>query len=441
MFSGGYGGGRGGVRERLGDQERPQAQPRDSGYKLTVKNFPDSMSQSEFYSMFVRKGEMLKCEMKRGFGIVVFKTKASALAAIKDLNGTKNGNMTLSVREAPSDDPKPRRMDHSHGGSGQERFRDNSNMPTPRAPPPPSGIFNRLGDRGDRDRGDMRTSSRMMEDRFRGGDDFREMAGYDDSRGGMGGMGGGRSDFDNPYQRMAAGMESGFGMASQMNMMDRYKMMNNFDDEDSRFHERMIEDEQGMMDNMGMNYNSRNMGMSSSQGMIGSMSMMSSQGPPSIMGMNTRNNMGGGSIESLERNFMGGNIDMRKGLMGSRPMMSDMNLNMRGGGDMRMGGMTCSDNLDDMSNPFGSISNKKTFPSKINSKGDFRTGFVIGRGGRSQGGFDPAEEESYGGHSGGRRETFGGSIHGGSGQGGFVSNRGGGSWSGNRGRGHSTWSS
>ena len=107
---------------------------------------------------------------------------------------------------------------------------------------------------------------------------------------------------------------------------------------------------------------------------------------------------------------------------------------------MRMGGRTLSDNLDDMSNPFGNISNKKTFPSNQNSKGDFRTGFVIGGGGRSQGGFDP-EEESYGGRLGGRRENFGGSIRGGPGQGGFVRNRGGGSWGGNIDRGHSTWSS
>ena len=56
------------------------------------------MSQSEFYSMFVRKGEVIKCEVKSNFGVVVFKTKASAQAAVKDLNGTKNGNLTLSVR-------------------------------------------------------------------------------------------------------------------------------------------------------------------------------------------------------------------------------------------------------------------------------------------------------------------------------------------------------
>ena len=98
VFSGGYGGRGGGVRDRLKEQDHARAQPRDPGYKVTVKNFPSSMSQSEFYSMFVRKGEVVKCKVKSNFGVVVFKTKASAQAAVKDLNGTKNGNLTLSVR-------------------------------------------------------------------------------------------------------------------------------------------------------------------------------------------------------------------------------------------------------------------------------------------------------------------------------------------------------
>merc|ERR1719480_356848 len=203
-------------------------------------------------------------------------------------------------------------------------------------------------------------------------------------------------------------------MDSQMNMMDRHnmdggrRMMNNFEDEDdSRFHEKMIEDEQrssmsgrmsmgneGMMDNMGMQFNSRNMGMSSSQGMMGAMTMgmMSSQGPQSIMGMNPRNFDGMGSIDRVESNFMSGNMNyMGKSSMGgSRPMMSDMNFNMREREDMRMGRMTGSDSLDDMSNPFGSISNKKPFPSNMNSDRGFRSGLVIGGGGgRGQGGFDP----------------------------------------------------
>ena len=104
-----------------------------------------------------------------------------------------------------------------------------------------------------------------------------------------------------------------------------------------------------------------------------------------------------------------------------------------------MGRMSGSDSLDDMSNPFGSISNKKPFPSNMNSDRGFRSGLVIGGGGRGQGGFDP-DEDTFGGNAGGRRDTFGG----GAAQGGFTSNRrgGGGSWSGNRGGGgHSTWSS
>ena len=87
-----------GLRDRLGEQDHARARPRDTGYKVTVKNFPTSLSRSEFYSMFVRKGEVVKCEVKSNFGVVVFKTKASAQAAVKDLNGTKNGNLTLSVR-------------------------------------------------------------------------------------------------------------------------------------------------------------------------------------------------------------------------------------------------------------------------------------------------------------------------------------------------------
>ena len=49
----------GGVRDRLGRPSSPPrpSKPRERGVKLIVKNFPSSMSDSEFYSMFVRKGE------------------------------------------------------------------------------------------------------------------------------------------------------------------------------------------------------------------------------------------------------------------------------------------------------------------------------------------------------------------------------------------------
>merc|ERR1719232_2396509 len=147
--------------------------------------------------------------------------------------------------------------------------------------------------------------------------------------------------------------------------------------------------------------------------------MMSSQGPQSIMGMNPRNfeGMGMGSIDRVESNFMSGNMNNmgNSSMGGPRPMMSDMNFNMREREDMRMSRMTGSDSLDDMSNPFGSISNKKHFPSNMNSDRGFRSGLVIGGGGRGQGGFDP-EEDTFGGNAGGRRDTFGG----GAAQGGFT---------------------
>ena len=45
-----------------------------------MRNFPSSMSDSEFYSMFIRKGEMFSCEKKGSLGTVVFKTRAAAEA-------------------------------------------------------------------------------------------------------------------------------------------------------------------------------------------------------------------------------------------------------------------------------------------------------------------------------------------------------------------------
>ena len=59
MFSGVGGHHSGGVRDRLGGPSSPPrpSKPRERGVKLIVKNFPSSMSDSEFYSMFVRKGE------------------------------------------------------------------------------------------------------------------------------------------------------------------------------------------------------------------------------------------------------------------------------------------------------------------------------------------------------------------------------------------------
>ena len=289
----------------------------------------------------------------------------------------------------------------------------------------------------------METSSRMMEERFREDDDFRDrmmMSNYDDSRGG------GRNDFDNHQYpgRMASQMNM---MENSMSMVDGHSMggrgrmrMTDYDDEDYRFHERMLGDEQiSSMSNrmrnegmMGTNFSSRNniedMG-TSSKGMMGAMmsSMMSSQG---IGGMNTRGSMGGS---------MGSNpnssIYMRKSMMGGDTIMSDMNLNMRG-----RYGVNFNSHM---------TSKQKSFPiDMMNSESDFGPGFVIGGGGRGQGGFDP-DEDSFGGgntrrSSMSRREAFGGGDSRGFKQSfGGGSRDGGGSWGGrNRGGGgHTTWSS
>ena len=122
------GGGGGGVIRRLGKSS--PASKKERGYKLIVKNFPSSMSESEFYSMFIRKGELVSCQKKNNVGFVVFKTREGANNAVASLNGTKNGNLTLSVREVP-EEREPSR----------ERYQDQPVI----APPPPTGIFSRLG--------------------------------------------------------------------------------------------------------------------------------------------------------------------------------------------------------------------------------------------------------------------------------------------------------
>ena len=151
----------GGVRSRLGKSSAPIDNKKEKGYKLIVKNFPSSMSDSEFYSMFIRKGELLSCQKKSSVGIVVFKTRESARNAVTSLNGTKNGSLTLSVTESPAErEPSP---------PARERYRDEALT----APPPPTGIFQRLGDA--RPRPWLRD---QQNDRFRSVRD-REFAGND----------------------------------------------------------------------------------------------------------------------------------------------------------------------------------------------------------------------------------------------------------------------
>ena len=157
--SGGYS-----VRDRLGrvaPQRSPprSSKPRDDGHKLIVKNFPSSMSESEFYSMFIRKGEMISCKKHKDYGEVVYKAKISAENAVKTLNGTKNGNLTLSVKYAPVErrKPSPDRFRDNYNDRLQDRYNDRYND-IPDAPPAPTGIFSRIGNR------DHHSSSRFDDD-------------------------------------------------------------------------------------------------------------------------------------------------------------------------------------------------------------------------------------------------------------------------------------
>ena len=75
------------------------------GFKVVVKNFAKDLTKSEFYSIFVRRGEVVYCEMKQDIGYVTFKTRVAAANAVKTLNGSKTDaeeGKTLSVREIGS---------------------------------------------------------------------------------------------------------------------------------------------------------------------------------------------------------------------------------------------------------------------------------------------------------------------------------------------------
>lgn len=131
---------RGNVHNRLGntnDRSHRKRSPEPVGFKLIVKNFPSAMSESEFYSMFVRKGEIHKCEMKKNIGFVTYKTRMGAENAKKTLDGTKNGSQTLSVVDAP----------------GQRHLNSRSYDQRPQAPSPPRGIFSRVGHQNQEHRG------------------------------------------------------------------------------------------------------------------------------------------------------------------------------------------------------------------------------------------------------------------------------------------------
>jgi len=75
------------------------------GFKVVVKNFAQDLTKSEFYSIFVRRGEVVYCEMKKDVGYVTFKTRVAAANAVRTLNGSKTDadeGKTLSVKETGS---------------------------------------------------------------------------------------------------------------------------------------------------------------------------------------------------------------------------------------------------------------------------------------------------------------------------------------------------
>merc|ERR1719234_1985455 len=81
------------------------------GFKVVVKNFSKELTKSEFYSIFVRRGEVVYCEMKKDIGYVTFKTRFAAANAVKTLNGSKTDadeGQTLSVKEIGSPPAKRR---------------------------------------------------------------------------------------------------------------------------------------------------------------------------------------------------------------------------------------------------------------------------------------------------------------------------------------------
>ena len=75
------------------------------GFKVVVKNFARDLTKSEFYSIFVRRGEVVYCEMRKDVGFVTFKTRVAAANAVRTLNGSKTDadeGQTLSVKEVGS---------------------------------------------------------------------------------------------------------------------------------------------------------------------------------------------------------------------------------------------------------------------------------------------------------------------------------------------------
>jgi len=183
------------VKSRLGPRGGGYEPPKPSGppgFKLVVRNFPPTMSESEFYSMFVRKGELVSCEKKKNVGFVVFKQKVAAENAVKTLNGTQNGNKKLQVQMQFDAAPPAKRANFGPSdGGGRRDVRDARDALGGR-PGLMDGEFGRRDISGDRDRGSVRMDNRVN---LRGSHAFAEgpmrnrdfedrMDTYSDSRGG-----------------------------------------------------------------------------------------------------------------------------------------------------------------------------------------------------------------------------------------------------------------
>lgn len=80
--------------------------------KLLVRNLPRSLTESELRALFEAYGTVQSCNLvmdkqsglSKGFGFVEIPKPGEAKAAMKNLNGTYQGEYKIRVKKA---DPKP----------------------------------------------------------------------------------------------------------------------------------------------------------------------------------------------------------------------------------------------------------------------------------------------------------------------------------------------
>jgi len=312
-------GGRGYSPSRPRSPPPHRAPPPQLGHKLIVRNFPASMSQSEFYSMFVRKGELVSCEMKGKVGLVVFKQRAAADQAKATLNGTKNGSLVLSVRDAPPE-PRPRQAPPPL-----------ESWSRPQAPPPP--LLGRLGtpprhrslDRYEeelerrREEETMRRREEEMERRKE--EELERRAGYDDYSGDLRDRMGGEMfrsreeremEMDDRRWNMDQGMEVNFKTMEQVMGKEMGGM-------ESRMRGGGVVEQ-----NLGMGGNLRNANSFMGSDMSGMGDMPAMGRMPGIR--STGSSMGMGT---MGMNFQSQNMPSRQG-MSAGNMMVNMSGNMMG---------------------------------------------------------------------------------------------------------------